>query len=54
LNSSLRSLSMFVVLFHILSGCGVKSAPVPPPGTELPSYIHYFLNPDSEENETEE
>jgi hypothetical protein len=38
-----------------LHACGVKSPPLPPQNSQLPSYIDYFLeSPQGEEEEEEE
>lgn len=47
LSSKLLAPVLFL-LFFVLSGCGVKSDPVPPPGTQLPSYVDRFLETDQE------
>ncbi|MDH5580641.1 MAG: hypothetical protein OEY33_01925 [Bdellovibrionales bacterium] len=36
--------SKLIILLLILCGCGVKSAPLTPPGSELPSYTEVFLD----------
>lgn len=33
-----------LLLFFLISACGVKSHPVAPKETELPSYVDKFLN----------
>jgi hypothetical protein len=35
----------------LLGGCGVKSNPVPPPGTQLPTYVDKFLEKSDTKNE---
>jgi hypothetical protein len=39
----------FIILFVCIAGCGVKSNPIAPPGTELPSYESQFLKPSNPE-----
>ena len=35
------------LLFIYIYGCGVKSDPINPPDTAIPSYVNYFLENES-------
>jgi len=36
----------FIFILIFITGCGVKSDPVPPPGTAIPSYESQYLQTD--------
>lgn len=44
---------LFLLFLFAACGCGVKSSPVPPKGTMLPSYVDKFLDSSAEDKKVE-
>jgi len=40
-----KKASFLFLIALLISSCGVKNDPTPPPGTEIPSWESEFLNP---------